>query len=119
LKPEIGLTDDDIHLIIFSSIDFDWFTNLIVSQGEFRKWFDMNFEGESREELDFMENKNEIWQAVTTLGIEVVTWHGRIKENTEFILTTKWWETVRYHHFGSEMKAKFDENPELQKELRA
>jgi hypothetical protein len=57
LKPEIGLTDDEIMIIVYTSLDHDWFTNLIVLQGEFLKWFNLNFEGESREELDFMENK--------------------------------------------------------------
>ena len=113
LKAEINLTDEEIHIIIFTSLDFDWFTNLIVLQGEFRKWFDMNFEGESREELDFRENKQDIWIATTTMATEVITWHGRIETNHEVVLTTKWWEKVKYHHFGSNLKQKFTENPEL------
>jgi hypothetical protein len=50
LKEEIGFTDDEITVIIFTSIDRDWFTNCILLQGEFLKWFNLNFEGESREE---------------------------------------------------------------------
>ena len=87
LKAEINLTDEEIHIIIFTSLDFDWFTNMIVLQGEFRKWFDMNFEGESREELDFRENKQDIWLATTTMALEVISWYGRIKENHEVVLT--------------------------------
>ena len=56
LKDEIGLGDDEITVIVYTSIDRDWFTNLIVLQGEFLKWFNLNFEGESQEEKDFMAN---------------------------------------------------------------
>jgi hypothetical protein len=59
LRPEIGLTDDEISIILFTSIDHDWMTNLLLLQGEFLKWFNLNFEGESREELDFMANKQD------------------------------------------------------------
>ena len=57
LKKEIGLSDDDITIIAFSSIDRDYYTNMIIMQGEFLKWFNINFEGEGREELDFIDNK--------------------------------------------------------------
>jgi hypothetical protein len=57
----IGLTDDEIMLIVYTSIDHDYFTNLIVLQGEFLKWFNLDFSGENQEELDFMDNKCEIW----------------------------------------------------------
>jgi hypothetical protein len=33
LKPEIGLTDDEICLIIYTSLDHDWLTNLLVLAG--------------------------------------------------------------------------------------
>lgn len=57
LQPEIGLTDDEVMIILYTSIDHDWFTNLIILQGEFLKWFNLNFEGDSTEELDFAANK--------------------------------------------------------------
>jgi len=47
LKDEIGLGDDEITVIVYTSIDRDWFTNLIILQGEFLKWFNLNFEGDS------------------------------------------------------------------------
>ena len=56
LKEEIGLSDDEITVIVYTSLDRDWFTNMIILQGEFLKWFNLNFEGESREEKDFMDN---------------------------------------------------------------
>lgn len=114
----IGLTDDEIMLIVYTSIDHDYFTNLIVLQGEFLKWFNLDFSGENQEELDFMDNKCEIWQATTTLAMEVVQWFGRLGENHEVILTEKWWQKLRYFHFGNEMCEKFNEKPELKKDLR-
>jgi hypothetical protein len=56
--------------------------------------------------------------ATTTLAMEVKTWFGRIQENHEVILTTKWWQKLRYFHFGSEMKEVFEQKPELMTELR-
>jgi hypothetical protein len=63
LKAEIGLTDDEITIIIYTSLDHDYLTNLLVLAGEFLMWFNLNFEGESREEIDFRDNKTEIWMA--------------------------------------------------------
>lgn len=78
LAPAIGLTDDEINLIVYTSIDHDYFTNLIVLQGEFLKWFNIDFSDATREELDFLENKQEIWIATTTLAMEVISLYGRI-----------------------------------------
>ena len=50
---EIGLTEDEITILIYTSLDLDWFNNLLVLAGEFLKWFNLNFEGESQEEIDF------------------------------------------------------------------
>jgi len=50
--------------------------------------------------------------------MEVVTWHGRIKESQEIILTTKWWENLRYHNFGTGFVGKLQANPNLKTELR-
>jgi len=46
-----------MYIIIYSSIDHDNLNNLIVHAGEFLMWFNLNFEGESREEIDFRESK--------------------------------------------------------------
>lgn len=42
-KDEIGLTDDEVNLIIFSAVDEDWFNNLLIQSAEFTAWFRMNF----------------------------------------------------------------------------
>lgn len=91
LAPAIGLTEDEIFIIVYTSIDHDYFTNLIVLQGEFLKWFNLDFSEATQEEMDFKDNKVEIWVATTTLAMEVTQWFGRINENHEVILTDKWW----------------------------
>lgn len=57
LKKEIGLSDLDCYFIIFSSIDHNYFNHLIILQGEFLKWFNIDFEGRQGEEDDFLEEK--------------------------------------------------------------
>ena len=61
LQQEIGLTDDELTLIIYTSLDHDYLPNLLVLSGEFLKWFQLNFEGENNDETDFLDNKLEIW----------------------------------------------------------
>ena len=58
---EIGLSKDEIILLIFASCEFDYFNHLIVCSGEFTKWFNINFSGDSQEEIDFRDNKIEHW----------------------------------------------------------
>lgn len=50
---QLGLTQDEIIIILFTSLDMDYFTNLLISQGDFTMWFNVNFEGESQGEIDF------------------------------------------------------------------
>lgn len=69
---EIGLTTNELTIIIFTSLDLDYLTNLIVMAGEFLKWFNLNFEGESTEETDFKENKEEIWIATCTYAQKII-----------------------------------------------
>ena len=46
--------------------------------GEFLKWFNINFEGENREEIDFLDNKFEIWNATVSLSNELLTRFSKI-----------------------------------------
>jgi len=62
----VGLSADEVNLLIYTSLDMDWMTNLLILAGDFTKWFNINFEGESRDEIDFRDNKVEIWAAVQT-----------------------------------------------------
>jgi len=106
-------------IIIYTSMDHEWFTNLLVLQGEFLKWFNLNFEGESQEEADFLENKQDMWLSTCCLAQEVITAYGAMSENHDVILTQKYWLRLRYKHIGEDMKLKFTEQPQLMKELRA
>ena len=119
LKGEIGLTDEEICLIIYTSLDHDWLTNLLVLAGQFTMWFNLNFEGESQEEKDFKENKEEIWMATCFHASQIIKAHQKMTSNHEIILTQKWWEYLRYSKFGLSMAEKFKLNPSFMTELRA
>ena len=54
MQEDIKLDNDEITMIIYTSIDLEFLTNLLIMQGEFLMWFNLNFEGESREEVDFL-----------------------------------------------------------------
>ena len=86
IQGEAKLLDDDLMLIIYTSLDYDYFTNGLIMQGEFLKWFNLDFgdpddkdpDDQNQDELDFLENKQEMWMATTTLAMEVITWYGRL-----------------------------------------
>ena len=116
---DIGLTDDELMLIIYTSIDHDYLNNLLVLAGEFLMWFNLNFEGESREEIDFRENKLEIWKSTCVQAKMIIEQYNKMETGKEHILTAKWWSLLRYSHFGSEMAKKFEEKADLKTECRA
>lgn len=53
IQNEIGLTNDEVVIIVYTSLDLDWLNNMLILASEFTKWFNINFEGEDRDELDF------------------------------------------------------------------
>ena len=53
IQNEIGLTNDEVALIVYTSLDLDWLNSMLVLASEFTKWFNLNFEGEDRDETDF------------------------------------------------------------------
>ena len=53
IQNEIGLTNDEVAIIVYTSLDLDWLNNMLVLASECTKWFNLNFEGEDRDELDF------------------------------------------------------------------
>ena len=63
LASEIGLNQDELFIMCFTSLYEDYFTNLIVQAGEFTMWFNLNFEGETQEEKDFREARVGEWQS--------------------------------------------------------
>ena len=73
---DIGLTDDELYIIIYTSVDQDNLNNLIVLAGEFTLWFNINFEGESRAEIDFREAKCEVWESTCQLASLIIDVHS-------------------------------------------
>jgi len=62
VQDEIGLTQDEVTIMCFTALNEDNFTNLLVQAGEFTMWFNLNFVGESQEEIDFREGRVEEWE---------------------------------------------------------
>lgn len=119
LQPEIQLSDDELAVIMFSSVDHDYFTQLLISQGELLHWFNINFEGENREELDFLMNKERSWTAAVKLAETVLEYAVALpEENLEEVLRQDWWNRVRFFHFGSLLAEKLNAQPELKVEFR-
>jgi len=96
LKEEIGLTDNDITIIIFTSMDISYLTDLICRPGQFLKWFTVNFAGEGRQELDFLESKLELWEETVSLTDEIFKAAQDLTGSKDLITTSEWWEKVRY-----------------------
>ena len=95
------LTEEEITILIFTSLDHDFLTNGIVLAGEFLKWFNLNFEGEGREEIDFRDNKCEIWESTCAQAKLVIEEHAKMTSKHEDILTKYWWEHQRFKRFGT------------------
>jgi hypothetical protein len=91
LQRAINLTDDEIQVMICTSIDHDSFTNLLCMTTEFMKWFTLNFEGESTEEIDFIQSKIGVWRSTTSIAGDILTACKKLKDDYEIILTDKWW----------------------------
>ena len=43
LQPEIGLSNDEVTILVYTSLSHGHLTNMIVLAGEFLKWFNLNF----------------------------------------------------------------------------
>lgn len=104
---EIGLTNNEVTFLVFTSIDMMWLTNMLINAGEFTKWFNIDFAGESRDEIDFRDNKLEIWTAATTYAAAVITKYQALTGDKEIITNHMWWESLRYEKFALEMASKF------------
>lgn len=107
LKRDINLTDDEITIIVYTSLDHDYLPNLLVMAGQFLKWFNLNFEGESTEERDFRDNKEEIWMATCIQASNIVKAYNQMSSNHSQIMTKEWWDHQRYANFGNLMASRF------------
>jgi len=56
---------------------------LILLPGEFLKWFNLNFEGESTEERDFKDNKEEIWISTCIQAAGIIKAYNQMSSNKE------------------------------------
>lgn len=72
MQPSIGLTDTEVKMIIYCSLDHDYLTNMLVAQGEFLQFFTINFAGEGGEEEDFLAGLVNNWSAVTIHAIDFI-----------------------------------------------
>jgi len=116
---EVGLTSAEVTIIIFTSLDHDYLTNLLCLSGEFLKWFTMNFAGENREETDFLEHKRMIWSMTADLAGMIIAGYNELPDNEkEKLLTDEWWEHQRYSRLGDQIKQKLTKEKKLKKELR-
>ena len=104
---EIGLTNNEVTFLVFTSMDMMWLSSMLINAGEFTKWFNINFAGESRDEIDFRDNKIEIWTAATTYAAAIIANYQTITGNKEIITNHMWWESLRYEKFALEMRSKF------------
>jgi len=94
---------------------------MIVLAGEFTKWFNINFEGEGRDELDFKQAKYDIWTSSVKLAQLIVEKYTQMKnnaKNTEDILSQTWWERVRFERLGNLIRQKFAAKESLKTDLR-
>jgi len=82
------------------------------------KWFNLNFEGETQEEIDFLQNKDDAWDSTLTYSQEVLSWWNRIGDDKSLVLDNKWWAHIRYLTFANRLKIIFESEPGLMKELR-
>lgn len=120
LQKEIGLSENEITIILFTSLNHDYLTNMLVQAGEFMLWFNINFVGESREEIDFKQNKQEIWEATVTLAECVLKCAMKLGplERKE-ITTQKWWNRERFSIFGNHLAKILNSDAAMKKELRS
>ena len=97
----MGLTNNEMAVILFSSLDRDHLTSMIIQQGEYMMWFTSNFEGESGAEDDFKNDKVETWASIVTLGMEIVSFWGKPANRQKDIFSEKVWSTIRYGPFAA------------------
>lgn len=61
LKSEMKLTDDEVTLLLFTSLDHDHLTDLVCLPSELLGWLTTDFAGEQTEEKDFLASKMSTW----------------------------------------------------------
>jgi len=117
IQEESQLTDDELYMICFTSMNSDYFTNLLIQAGEFTSWFNLNFAGESQEEIDFRHERAEEWDANLGLAAQIVEkYHQMIEagyKKLEDITHKEWFEHLRFSKFGHALEETLTANPQL------
>jgi hypothetical protein len=99
-----------VQVILYSSLDIDYLTNMIIQQGEYMMWFTSNFEGEEDgPELEFKEDKVETWSSIVTLGMEIVAFWGKNENREKDVFSEKVWNTIRFGTFAAELSDKLQD----------
>jgi hypothetical protein len=118
IQEAIGLTQEEVIVILFTSLDQDYFTNLLISAGQFTEWFNLNFEGETQEEVDFKESQDQEWNAIIDMAQMVIQKHQQMVDNNyrkmDDILTQTWWSHARFSRVGNAIAEVFASNPVVQ-----
>lgn len=81
-------------------------------------WFNLNFEGESREEIDFRESKTEIWKATNILANTLIEAYKKMEKDQKDILTKPWWERTRFADFATKVVNILTKKPQLKDQMR-
>lgn len=119
IMEEAELTADEVSLIIWTSLDHDNLPSLLVLQGKFTMWWNLNFEGESQGEIDFRESKVEVWTSTIKMCKLIIEKEKDIDEKEKAkIYTDKWWVVERFSHFGGALKKALDADQSAKDDLR-
>lgn len=117
LQNQIQLTDDEMTIMVFSCFDHEHLNNLIISTGEFMKWFNLNFEGESTEEREFQESKEAVFLYTCQQARNIIYLYQGL-EDKESMVQPNWWKIYRYQSVGSHLRNNLFSNQEKMKILR-
>ena len=91
---------------------------MLVLQSDFSEWFTQNYDGENTVEIDFCKQVQDKWDACVALAEDLIEWYERLSENHDIIFTTKWWEKLRFHNFGTQLADKLNSQASVKRELR-
>lgn len=116
---DFKLTDDEMLLIILTSIDADYFTHMLIGQTDFTQWFTNNYAGENNIETDFREEVEERWEAAVHYVDKILIHYDKLKsDEKEVIFTSKWWIKLRFLSIGTSLKDKLNFEPAKKDKLR-
>lgn len=87
LVPEIKLKDDEVSVIVFTSIDHDFFVNMLISQNDFTEWFTTNYAGENTVEADLLRTVQDKWESSVALAKLVIQEYEQLRDDQDCIFS--------------------------------